>query len=435
MLHGHITRMLEYEAQSLLERLNELRPFALTLPMVAAATPSVAAQAAIEALLAQSRADLRRMIGRFIAWLRSPAGAMATPAEAQRRFANVRLRFLNVITQFDVFADALAERSQHGYGEWLGGLDVVATDALQLPGNFFATPPMICHLDRGPGAAIRRVRTRLPGGGSAPIAIIRIPRERMVGSSIASSLVHEVGHQGAELLDLVDTLRDALGEIARERLEEQRLWSCFQDWISEILADFWSVARVGITATLGLISVVSLPRAFVTRFSVDDPHPPPWIRDNISAAIGARLYPDVQWPRLAAMWESLYPLAEAAAGDAAAFRALDRIVPRFVEFLVTFRPPRLNGLMLAQAFPTAERTPQKLRVLWQEHRRRPGALARLTPTVACATIGQAKFDGWISAVTEVALLRRLLRYWALQSTTDARVVCAQARATAQAVAV
>jgi len=33
------------------------------------------------------------------------------------------------------------------------------------------------------------------GGGENPVAIVRVPRERMVGNGIASSLVHEVGHQ------------------------------------------------------------------------------------------------------------------------------------------------------------------------------------------------------------------------------------------------
>jgi hypothetical protein len=42
-------------------------------------------------------------------------------------------------------------------------------------------------------------------------------------------------------------------------------------------------------------------------------------------------------------------------------------------------------------------------------------------------IGQAKFDGWITAVEEVRLLRQLLRFWALHSTIDARTVCAQAQ--------
>ncbi len=61
-----------------------------------------------------------------------------------------------------------------------------------------------------PAPAIRRARTRLPGGGDNPVAIIRLPRERMVGSGIASSLIHEVGHQGAALLDLVNSLRPLL---------------------------------------------------------------------------------------------------------------------------------------------------------------------------------------------------------------------------------
>ena len=65
------------------------------------------------------------------------------------------------------------------------------------------------------GAAIRRARTRLPGGGENPVAIVRVPRERMVGTGIASSLVHEVGHQAAALLDLVNSLRPILKGLQR----------------------------------------------------------------------------------------------------------------------------------------------------------------------------------------------------------------------------
>ena len=98
---------------------------------------------------------------------------------------------------------------------WLSGLDVVAADALALPG-YYDAPPVICYLDRDIGAAIRRARTRMPGGGENPVAIIRVPRERMIGTGIASSLVHEVGHQAAALLDLVDSLRPALRRMQRD---------------------------------------------------------------------------------------------------------------------------------------------------------------------------------------------------------------------------
>ena len=99
-----------------------------------------------------------------------------------------------MLTQFDIFADVLSQRSEHDTGVWLSGLDVVAADALALP-DYYEAPPVICYLDRGHGAAIRRARTRLPGGSENPVAVVRVPRERMVGSGIASSLVHEVGHQ------------------------------------------------------------------------------------------------------------------------------------------------------------------------------------------------------------------------------------------------
>jgi len=39
---------------------------------------------------------------------------------------------------------------------------------------------------RVPGAAIRRARTRLPGGQPSPVGILRIPRERMIGHGVAS---------------------------------------------------------------------------------------------------------------------------------------------------------------------------------------------------------------------------------------------------------
>ena len=42
------------------------------------------------------------------------------------------------------------------------------------------------------------------------MAIVKVPRERMVGSGIASSLMHEVGHQAAALLGLVESLRPIL---------------------------------------------------------------------------------------------------------------------------------------------------------------------------------------------------------------------------------
>src|SRR6266496_3425295 len=188
--------MLEQEARAMLTRLDRVRPFALHETMLPAAALLPAAQVAIERFLGAGRRELRRRLHAYLGWL-DGAGRSASPAQAQGRFAGLRWRFNDVLSQFDLFHDAITQRSEHEIGVWLSGLDVAAADALSTPERYFDPPPVICYLDRGPGGAIRRARTRLPGGGRNPVAIIRIPRERMVGHGIGASLTHEVGHQAA----------------------------------------------------------------------------------------------------------------------------------------------------------------------------------------------------------------------------------------------
>lgn len=304
-----VSLFMAHETRALLTRLARVKPFVLQETMVPAAAISPAAQIGIEQFLAKGRSDLRQMALAYLQWLESDEGRRSPPAQAQSRYVLLRLRFNAVLDQFDTFADVLTQRSEHEMGVWLSGLDVAAADALALPGCYDA-PPVICYLDRGHGAAIRRARTRLPGGGQNPVAIIRVPRDRMVGTGIASSLVHEVGHQGAALLDLIHSIRPTLIGLQRGDAKQRIVWRLWERWISEILADFWAVAKVGVSGTLGLMGVVSLPRPFVFRVNLDDPHPIPWIRGKLSCAMGNALYPHPQWGRLAALWESFYPTRE-----------------------------------------------------------------------------------------------------------------------------
>ena len=164
----------------MLARLDRVKPFAVQETMLPAAALSPAAQAGIESYLIGGRRALRRQIRRYITWLHG-AGAGVPAAEQQRRFTFLRLRFNQSLSQLDMFSDAITQRSENETGLWLSGLDIAAQDALDLPGGFFRAPPVVCHLHRGLGGAIRRARTRLPGGGENPVSIIRIPRERMIG--------------------------------------------------------------------------------------------------------------------------------------------------------------------------------------------------------------------------------------------------------------
>jgi hypothetical protein len=433
---SYATWMLEQEARGLLTRLERVKAFALHETMLPAANILPTAQTGIERYLMKGRQELKGLIHRYIRWLRGPLGRRATPAQAQRLFSMLRLRFNAVLTQFDLFNDALTQRSENEIGIWLSGLDVVSSDALRLPGNYYDAPPVICYLDRGVGAAIRRARTRLPGGGENPVAVIRVPRERLVGSGIASSLVHEVGHQAAALLDLVNSLRPVLQGLQRGSGPYSAVWSLWERWISEIVADFWSVARVGIASTLGLMGVVSLPRAFVFRLNLDDPHPPPWIRVKLSCAMGQALYPHPQWEHLAKLWEAYYPLSGLDVERQRNYEALQATLPGFVALLVNHRPKSLRGRTIAEVLEVQNRQPRHLQALFQAWRREPSKMYRALPTLAFAVIGQARSDGRMSPEQESTILAKLLTHWALSSTLEVSATCSMRsnpRASRQAV--
>jgi len=418
-----IAHLLSQEARAMLTRLDRLRPFALLGPMVPAASLFPNAQSAIERALFHGRQELRGLTHGFLAWLAGP-GLGGTASQAQRRFALLKLRFQAVLNEFDMFNNVITQRSEQDNGPWLAGLDVVAADALALPGRYYALPPIICYLDRGIGASIRRARTRLPGGATNPVAIIRVPRERMIGSGIAASLIHEVGHQAAALLDLVPSLRLTLQALQRDKSVDRDLWAIWERWLSEIVADFFSMARVGIAATMGLMGVVSLPRPFVFRIDLDDPHPTPWLRVKLSAAMGQALHPHPQWSRLAATWEELYPPVGLEDAKLAMLRRLDAHMPKFVAQLVNHRLARLGGRTLADVLQTSTRAPARLAALFTSWSADPAAMYRARPTVVFATLGQARVDRRLSPEDESALFARLLTFWALKTTLDTSYECA-----------
>ncbi len=244
--------------------------------------------------------------------------------------------------------------------------------------------------------------------------------------------MHEVGHQGAALLDLVNSLRPLLKQLQRDG-DEGDVWRYWERWISEILADFWSVARVGVASTLGLMAVVSLPRAFVFRARLDDPHPIPWIRVKLSCALGQALYPHSRWDRLARLWESFYPRAGLDETRRSLLARLEAGLPDFVNVLISHRPEALRGSSLGEAMELQARQPARLTAYYENWRIAPARMYAAPPSLVFAVLGQARAENKISPEGESDLLAKLLTHWALQKTLDTAAVCRmrpQANATA-----
>jgi len=239
----------------------------------------------------------------------------------------------------------------------------------------------------------------------------------MVGHGIASSLVHECGHQAAALLDLVPSLRPLIRARSRRGTRsEQRAWGFWERWISEIVADYWSVGKLGISSTLGLMGVVSLPAWFVFRVNDDDPHPMPWVRVRLSCAVGNALYPHPQWAELSALWSALYPSTAIDSERRALIVALEATMPAFVDLLAGHRPASLHGHSLREVMPLDERRPALLARRYRRWRRARHELREAAPTMALAVLGQARSLGALQPEDEGRIVASLLTYWALRST-------------------
>jgi hypothetical protein len=198
-------------------------------------------------------------------------------------------------------------------------------------------------------------------------------------------------------------------------------------WISEIVADFWSIARVGIASTLGLMGVVSLPRVFLFRLNMDDPHPTPWIRVKLSAARGDALYPQPAWRTLAKVWEQYYPTEGLPEEQVQLLRQLESTIPALADLIIHHRPESLRGKSLVEVLEIKERRPQRLRRLLDYWRRAPHEMYGAPPTVVFAVIGQGRVDGKLTPEEESVIVAKLLTYWALTSTLEAAGNCARPR--------
>jgi hypothetical protein len=167
------------------------------------------------------------------------------------------------------------------------------------------------------------------------------------------------------------------------------------------------------------MNVVSLPKAFVFRINLDDPHPIPWIRVKLSCQMGKAIYPHPQWDRLARLWNWLYPTGSLAPDKQRLLSTLEAAIPEFVRVVLQHRPRKLRGRTLLQVMDSAQRQPAKLSSMFRQWSMAPEQMLRWSPSLVFAVIGQAKGDGLLTAGKENRILTRMLTHWALKARVDA----------------
>jgi hypothetical protein len=413
--------LIRQEIVGLEERIAMIRPFALSESMLPAAMPARGTLAKVDRFLGLSRRKWLHRTRTFLCWLNGADQVDVPLDQVYRRFVHLRLQANASLAHLNLFAQAISQRSEFATGVLLRGLDDLAHEALHLERVQMVVPDFLCYLDGGMGAAIRRVNTRLPGGAKSPIALIRIPRERMVGIGLAGSLVHEVGHQGAATLNLVPILQDAIDRRNSENAfseDSHLLWKAWRMWIPEIVADLWAVARLGVTATLGLIEALALPPSLVFQTNEGDPHPTPWIRVILGATLGEGLFPDPQWQRVIATWEARYPFDRYAARmdrkSQLFLLALRAQIPFFAKWLVAQPIESAGGITLGQVLVDEELQTFRLRAeleRWQREHLLPDHL-RLRKMLAL--VGYARINAIRLPVSEGRIVSWILTQLALR---------------------
>jgi hypothetical protein len=163
---------------------------------------------------------------------------------------------------------------------------------------------------------------------------------------------------------------------------------------------------------MGLMGVVMLPRYFQFRLDMNDPHPAPYLRVQISCSFGKRLFPHPQWDRLWQMWNTFYPKEGLDTESLHILNAIERELAPFIEIVIRHSTKEMKGKALIELFPVAERQPGKLKQLYQLWKTQKISLQAMPPTLVFAVLGQAKAELEINASEESTELTHQLRSWA-----------------------
>ena len=415
--------MLEQEARALLTRLARVKPFALQESMLPAANLLPGSQLAIEKFLMAGRKRLRKLVRGFLHWLTYTGGALERRRAGTTAIHNFAAAFqcrgysLRYVRQ----RHYAAQRKRHRPLALRAGCGFrrrTATEREQLQS---AAGDLLCST----AASARRSGELARGcraAGTTRSPSLRFPENnhwlgnRIVAGARGWAPSGGVAGSGGVLAS------GARGP-GRGSIAEQEAWQLWKRWISEIVADFWSIARVGIASTLGLMGVVSLPRAFVFRLNVDDPHPTPWIRVKLSAAIGKALFPQPAWDQLAELWESYYPLDRVPEPAAAHFSHAGKDDPGSGRGA---GEPSARGIARqdgAEALDLQQRQPARLRMLLDRWRVVPRHMYRDRADHGIRRHRPGGMDNRITPEEESVVVGKLLSHSALQSTLEAAANC------------
>jgi hypothetical protein len=259
------------------------------------------------------RQTLREIVARLIRTAddiaRRLARANSPDAVAEIRTALLALRrsYSRAETSVDFFEDALATRSAPETGALLRACDHIATrsmaEALTPLGR--QVPAALTYLDAGLGASVLKAGLRLwDGTAENPVAAIKVTRHNVLRPT---AVIHEAGHQVANMLGWNEQLRTALLATGADR----RTGETYASWATEIAADAFAFAHTGYASVAALHDVIDGPDDGVFQYLPADPHPVGYVRLLLAVEWCRLSYGAGPWDVMAATWSAHHPVTRA----------------------------------------------------------------------------------------------------------------------------
>jgi hypothetical protein len=378
-------------------RLMRVRVPSLSVPLIAAAGMQPRALAALESGVLGT---IRGMLGEIALTARRVERSpdRDTALAGNRALTLLQLRADALFRTIDLYHDAFATRADAEVGLLLAGTDRLLASALRRPVPGYSPPAAVSYLDSGGrGGAITRARTRLPGGIVLPVALVRVSPESL--PTRLSSALHEVGHQLAVDLNLLDEARELIMQASFDVLRNRESAALWASWTSELLPDAFAAGLgAGAPAVDGLQRVLSLPPAFLYVVSAGDPHPPGAVRVPFALAFSRLVHPD---PLLELLWQrftALYAAPRVPEAARTQIAKLNAAACRIAQALTRHRFRGLGGETLVRACEPHNLRPDMVRrALEERHALLPARLVTRPPLFALAMIGFARLLGRLDA--------------------------------------
>jgi hypothetical protein len=232
------------------------------------------------------------------------------------------------------------------------------------------------------------------GNYKMPVAMVRVPRERVIHPFLGASLLHEIGHQVIVDTDIYQLVLKNLQEIS-----PSPIWLI---WLNEILADAWALSHLGVVGNRGTIHVMTRKPAQVFRLNESDPHPCGYLRVLIGIHLNGVLYPNSQWNQLANEWKGVYNLKKATSRQQRFILQREKEIPQVIhKILMTDLG---NGRRLKSILAQPLLQVNKLREIYQKVKINGLECPCSHFFQKYAVMGQAMHDGKISLSENIEFL-------------------------------